>query len=120
SSPALQSPIRYVEEKRLLLDFMCRRWAEAMEHMVFSAKSDLTKQAAQLHALSPLGVLGRGYAIAKKSSGDVITSSRQLQAGEHLHLSFAEGEALCQVLQVKGQTDDQREADVGNDKEEKR
>jgi exodeoxyribonuclease VII large subunit len=101
AAPALQSPLRYVEEKRLLLDFMQRRWGEAMERIVSAALSRAAKQAAQLHALSPLGVLGRGYAIARKDDGRVIASSSQLKPGDRLRLSFAKGEAVCQVLEAE-------------------
>ena len=99
SAPALQSPLRYVEEKRQLLDFERRRWDEAMGKIFSAAKAQLVKSAAQLHALSPLAVLGRGYTIVKGENGAAVTSSRQIQEGDLLSLRFASGSAHCKVLE---------------------
>ena len=68
---------------------------------IFSAaKAQLAKGAAQLHALSPLGVMARGYAIATGEDGAAVVSSRQIKEGEQVFLRFARGAARCKVIET--------------------
>lgn len=53
--------------------------------------------AARLHDLSPLAVLGRGYAIARTDEGAVVKSVAQAPAGDRVSVSVADGELLCRV-----------------------
>ena len=49
----------------------------------------------KLDALSPLGVLGRGYAIVFDRAGNVIRSPNAVKRGDRLRLRVAEGEMDC-------------------------
>jgi len=54
--------------------------------------------AAQLDALSPLAVLGRGYALCwNESRTGIIRSSAQVRAGDHVRVTLADGELGCRV-----------------------
>jgi len=54
--------------------------------------------AARLDALSPLAVLGRGYAVCwNDARTSIIRSSAQVRAGERVHVALAEGELGCRV-----------------------
>jgi exodeoxyribonuclease VII large subunit len=54
--------------------------------------------AARLDALSPLAVLGRGYAVCwNDARTGIIRSSAQVQAGERVRVTLAEGELGCRV-----------------------
>ena len=57
----------------------------------------LARLAAALDAMSPLKVLGRGYAIARKEDGALLTSSAQTEPGERLSLRLAKGTVTCRV-----------------------
>ena len=50
-----------------------------------------------MDALSPLKVLGRGYAIAKTEDGSVIASVRQAAPDTRFCLRLADGEVPCRV-----------------------
>jgi exodeoxyribonuclease VII large subunit len=50
-----------------------------------------------LTALSPLAVLGRGYAIARKSSGKIIKSYKDVEVGQDLSLTLHEGTVRTKV-----------------------
>jgi exodeoxyribonuclease VII large subunit len=52
---------------------------------------------ARLHALDPLAVLKRGYAIAETVDGRVVTDAARLQVGDPLRLTFSRGGAAVQV-----------------------
>ncbi|MEO7192495.1 MAG: exodeoxyribonuclease VII large subunit [Vicinamibacterales bacterium] len=54
--------------------------------------------AARLDALSPLAVLGRGYAVCWNEARDtIIRSARAVHPGDHVRVTLAEGELSCQV-----------------------
>ena len=53
--------------------------------------------AAALDAMSPLKVLGRGYSIAQKGDGGVISSVRSVQSGERFSLRLSDGSLTCRV-----------------------
>lgn len=58
---------------------------------------EVALRAARLHDLSPLAVLGRGYAIARNPEGTVVASVDQVFPGEALSVTVADGNVLCRV-----------------------
>lgn len=95
SSPFLQSPLRSIQEKRLLLDYQQQRLVHGMERRVQASRERAGRLAAALEALSPFRVLGRGYSIAQKEDGTVLSSIEQVTAGEGLSLRLADGLVTC-------------------------
>lgn len=95
SSPFLQSPLRSIQEKRLLLDYQQQRLVHGMERQVQASRERAGRLAASLEALSPFRVLGRGYSIAQKEDGTVLSSIEQVTAGEGLSLRLADGLVTC-------------------------
>jgi exodeoxyribonuclease VII large subunit len=54
--------------------------------------------AAQLDAMSPLAVLGRGYAVCwNETRTSIIRSARAVAPGEAVRVTLAEGELACRV-----------------------
>ena len=66
------------------------------------ARTRLAVAAAALDALSPLAVLGRGYALATDARGRVLRSARAAAAGESVRVRLAEGALRCRVEEVEG------------------
>lgn len=65
---------------------------------VESSRVRLERLAAGLEALSPLAVLGRGYAIARREAdGAIVRRSRDVVSGEALRLRLGEGELHVRV-----------------------
>lgn len=89
----LRAPI---EDRRLLLDSLQRRAAISLERRTKSCRMELARLSAGLHAMSPLKVLGRGYAIAKGGEG-VVSSVAQAAAGDPIDVMLADGVLHCQV-----------------------
>ncbi|MDR3271622.1 MAG: exodeoxyribonuclease VII large subunit, partial [Peptococcaceae bacterium] len=54
--------------------------------------------AAKLHLLSPLTILGRGYALAYGPDGQLLRRSRQVEANDQVHVLLHEGSLLCRVV----------------------
>ena len=65
------------------------------------ARRRLGLAAASLDAMSPLAVLGRGYALATDAGGRVLRSARGVRAGEAVRVRLAEGSLRCRVEEVE-------------------
>ena len=96
-SRCMADPGAYVRDKRLLLDYQSRRLAHGLEKSVSGQKERLARLAAALDAMSPLKVLGRGYAIAQKEDGVVIASVEDAKLGEDFLLRLRDGRLSCRV-----------------------
>ncbi len=79
------------------------RMEKAISNIVERDRRRLEYLSRTLDNLSPLRVLGRGYAlVTRKETEEVIISSKQLKRGDLLRVKFAEGEADCEVIEVTG------------------
>jgi len=56
---------------------------------------------AYLHQLSPLAVLGRGYAIVETAGGQALRSAAETSAGELLKIRLHQGELEATVSAVR-------------------
>ncbi|HEX8633375.1 MAG TPA: exodeoxyribonuclease VII large subunit [Pyrinomonadaceae bacterium] len=66
------------------------------------ARAQLEVAVASLDALSPLGVLGRGYALVQDARGRVVRSHKRVRVGERLRVRLAEGALECRVEGMEG------------------
>ena len=94
-SRALQDPMNFVADRRVLLDYQRGRLASSLSVSLNREKQRLGRLAAALDAMSPLKVLARGYAVARKADGSVVSSVGAVKAGDRLRLRVSDGEILC-------------------------
>lgn len=92
----LRSPLFYVEERQMRLDLLTQSLVAATTRQTQQAGRRLAADAAKLDALSPLKVLGRGYAIPYKD-GSVVGSVADATTGDHLQIRLCDGELRCTV-----------------------
>jgi exodeoxyribonuclease VII large subunit len=64
-------------------------------------ESSLSLGAARLHDLSPLIVLGRGYAVARDAKGRVLKSVAPLQVGAGVGVELSDGRLACRVERIE-------------------
>lgn len=95
------SPLSYIDERRLYLDYITRRLASAGIKILNEQEKRFAYAAARLDSMSPLKVLGRGYSIAVKADRKAVRSSKELKIGEKLNIKFASGDALCEVKEIQ-------------------
>ncbi len=95
---ALQNPMNYVDDKRMLLDYQREKLAAGLTASLSRERERFAALASKLDALSPLKVLGRGYAIPQKEDGGVVRSTTDVIPGDALRLRVADGEISCQVV----------------------
>ena len=87
----------YVADRRLALDHALTRLYAAYQNTTVQNRAQLAKNAAALDALSPLKVLGRGYAIAQTAEGAILRSTESVQCGDRLRLRLSDGTLNCEV-----------------------
>ena len=93
----LTEPTAYLEDRRQDIDHLTHRLCAGMRAVTDGEGRRFGALAASLDALSPLKVLGRGYALAQTADGTVLRSAGQVEPGETVHLRLAEGGLVCQV-----------------------
>jgi exodeoxyribonuclease VII large subunit len=97
-SRQLRDPRARVRAQRLRIDELGERARRAVEGTLRFSRERTRRGAERLHALSPLAVLQRGYAIARDpASGEVIRSAAALAVDRRLQLLFASGRATVRV-----------------------
>ncbi len=92
----LTSPLFYVEERQMRLDMVTQALTAAASRECHRAAQRLGADAAKLDALSPLKVLGRGYAIPYKDE-KVVASVQDVTAGDTLQIRLCDGHIACTV-----------------------
>ena len=83
------------------LDMLTRRFASAATQSLGVADRRLASTASKLDALSPLKVLGRGYAIGYTADGQVLDSVTRTKAGDAVSLRLTDGQVNCQVVSIQ-------------------
>lgn len=113
----LKSPLFFVEEQEMRLDYLTKAFVSAAQMQTTRADRRLAATAAKLDALSPLKVLSRGYAIGY-TGGRVIKSAADVQPGGALELAVADGRIDCTVDAVRPRTDGEKAAETKKQQEQ--
>jgi len=99
ASRSMRDPINYIQDRRMLLDYQQRRLTHGLDFALGRGRERFGRLAASLDALSPLKVLGRGYAIAYADGCKVLSSVSQVQIGDGLRLTVSDGTLNCCVVE---------------------
>ncbi|WP_298817018.1 exodeoxyribonuclease VII large subunit [Chloroflexus sp.] len=84
-------PRRRFDSARQTVDELLRRANRAFERGLLLEQTRLQGLQARLIALSPQATLARGYAIAQRADGQVVTDPAHTQPGERLFLTLRAG-----------------------------
>ncbi len=98
---SLKSPVNYLNDRRMQLDYNHRRLLSASSRMLSSHKERFVRLTAKLEAMSPLKVLSRGYSMATDEQGNVIKTVNSVNEGDCLTVRFADGQAIARVQEVR-------------------
>lgn len=93
------SPLHQVLRQKERLDFYRKSMYNKACMLMQRQRMELSSKAALLDSLSPLAVLGRGYALVKKGAA-YIHSAAQLAAGDEITLRLKDGYADAAVRAV--------------------
>ncbi len=97
----LTSPEGAYRHRREALAGLEHRLMLSTERRVESGRQAVSRAAAQLTALNPLGVLGRGYALVQDGEGHVVTSAATLHTGDTVTLRLSDGQAHARIETVE-------------------
>ena len=86
----LQDPMNYVLERRTRFAQLQKQLASAMRQRLAADRERFAKRAAALDAMSPLKVLGRGYALVKNGQ-KLVKSTNDAKPGDRLTLQLSDG-----------------------------
>lgn len=103
SRRCLKTPLFYVEERSMRLDYTAKAFARAAGLFVAKAERRLAGAAGKLDALSPLKVMSRGYAIPVSDTGSVVRSVEGIRPGDSLILRLSDGRVDCEARRVVSQ-----------------
>jgi len=94
----LRDPRREIAEQRHHAGALADRSRRAMQGAARLARARLGAAAERLQALSPLGVLERGYAIARREDGSVIRAATEVELDELVEITFRRGAARARIV----------------------
>ena len=99
----LRDPMAFIADKRLLLDYTQKSLASLAEKQVGERRQRFAALCASLHAMSPLAVLARGYAVARTANGTVLRSADEVTVGETIDVTLGRGSLACTVNETRGE-----------------
>ncbi len=86
------SPLSLIDSRRQQLDDTIERLQGRMQHTLALRREQMRGTALQLHTLSPLLTIARGYSVVRRESDSaVVTSVHQAQPGDALTIQVQDG-----------------------------
>lgn len=99
-SGALRDPVTKLNENRRELLYLSERITNLTVSAVDSSKMKYAALAGKLNALSPLGVISRGYALAE-SDGKVVTKVKDVSVNDEISVRLSDGMLKAKVIGIK-------------------
>ncbi len=78
-----------------------------MKQRLLLARQHWQHQSSELHQVSPLATLNRGYAVVQNQQGELVRSVQQIQTEALLSIRLSDGQVAAQVLSVSPSVDNQ-------------
>ena len=91
SKRVLRDQTAYVQDKRMELVHLQQRLGDLSSALLARKRQRFGALAASLDAMSPLKVLGRGYAMARNEEGRILRSWRDVSPGDRVNVTLGEG-----------------------------
>ena len=96
-----QSPQKLLFNTQEQVVRLSERMHAAIQHNLRLQQDKLQLQAQTLNVVSPLATLGRGYAIVKNESGDIVRNANQLSTGDTIRTQFGQGHISASVTEIE-------------------
>ena len=92
------SPLTSIDNRRQQLDDTIERLQGRMQHTLALRREHMRGVALQLHSLSPLLTIARGYAVVRRASNQtIVTSVHQALPGDTLTIQVQDGHIPVEV-----------------------
>ena len=100
SKRVMTDQLAYVQDKRMELVHVQQRMGDLAAGQLARKRQGFAALAASLDAMSPLKVLGRGYAMAQNEAGQILKSYRDTAPGDRVTVTLGEGGLTARVEEV--------------------
>ncbi|MEH6550954.1 MAG: exodeoxyribonuclease VII large subunit [Pseudomonadales bacterium] len=90
-------PEKQIAPAREKLQAISLRNNRAFNTQLNKHKAKMENLAGQLHAVSPLATLGRGYAIVRDKEMNIISSKDKVEAGQDINITVTDGDFTATV-----------------------
>ena len=97
SKRVMKDQTAYVQDKRMELLHLQQRLGDLSAAQISRKRERFASLAASLDAMSPLKVLGRGYAVARGENGEILRSAGDVELGDHIQVKLGRGILGCTV-----------------------
>lgn len=95
------NPLVTIREGLTMIPQLGRRLERQMHALLDRQRRAVQAAVAQLHNLSPLGILGRGYSILSTApDGHLVRRAGEVQVGQKLRAQLGQGQLSCTVTGV--------------------
>ena len=92
-----RSPGRLIKESVQRVDYLADNLSRSIRQLLERESQNLSHLAGRLEGLSPLGVLKRGYSVARFADGRLLDSVTKAKAGTAFVLRVSDGEVAARV-----------------------
>jgi exodeoxyribonuclease VII large subunit len=96
-----QNPRRLVDSKKLSMRIVSQRLQRATNNKLSLVQKATHNLGGQLHLVSPLATLDRGFAIARDHQQAIVRSTNQLSANDKISIQLRDGQVDCDVTEVR-------------------
>lgn len=98
----LTEPTAFIQDKRMELVHRQQRLGDLSQGQLIRKRQRFAAISAALDAMSPLKVLGRGYAVARDAEGRILKTYRDVSVGDTVTVTLGEGGFTSRVEQPFG------------------
>lgn len=98
-SGALKDPLTKLNENRNNLLYLSEKICSITQAQLEADRLRFSALAGKLNALSPLGVIARGYAIVSKGD-DILTKTTEFSVGDSVKIKLADGVVKASVTDI--------------------
>ena len=93
----MTDPTAPVQDKRMLLEHLRKELSHSAMNRLAGPRRRTAELAASLDALSPLKVLGRGFALVTSPDGGILRRAQDVPVGSEITARLREGALRCRV-----------------------
>ena len=97
SKRVMKDQMAYVQDQRMELLHLQQRLGDLSTAQLGRKRQRFSALAAALDAMSPLKVLGRGYAMAQDEGGNILKSAGEVSPGDRINVKLGQGALRCTV-----------------------
>lgn len=99
--PVLKKPMNRLESSHIEKSRLCQRLEREMALSIDKNRMGLQSLVERLESLSPLSILKRGYSVAYKYDGSLLSSVKQIIKNDIIDIKLSDGSLRAKVEEVR-------------------